>query len=261
MTERLKRIIPGLLKDSGMMKKAEPCVSRLMEAINKRERILIYGKGDREGVCSISMLVLVLRYFNANLEYFVLQELEDDNGLHRMVSTHMDFFTPGLIISLDEDFTRRSLPVLRGRGKEVLGIGHSAEDLVLSYCKEDYCLVSNVFQVSNRLSMAYNTRNVFRYVDLVFLGSEDGQPGKCDSTRCLYRNLGLRHLSDTSNYGLCACKKITSEDPYRLRDFITPRVNPNGMVDNSSIIIELLTTDDRYRAEQIAKYLYNLTIS
>lgn len=243
------------------MKKAEPCVSRLMEAINKRERILIYGKGDREGVCSISMLVLVLRYFNADLEYFVLQELEDDNGLHRMVNTHMDFFTPGLIISLDERFTRRSLPIMRDRGKEVLGIGHNAEDLELCYCKEDCCLVSNVFQVSNRLSMAYNTRNVFRYVDLVFLGSEEGHPGKCDSSRCTYRNLGLRHLSNTSNYGLCACKRITSEDPYRLRDFITPRVNPNGMVDNSSIIIELLTTDDRYRAEQIAKYLYNLTLS
>ncbi|MGL5767304.1 MAG: DHH family phosphoesterase, partial [Sarcina sp.] len=38
---------------------------------------------------------------------------------------------------------------------------------------------------------------------------------------------------------------------------ITPREGAISKKDNAKIIVELLTTDDEDRAEQIAKYLHN----
>jgi single-stranded DNA-specific DHH superfamily exonuclease len=48
---------------------------------------------------------------------------------------------------------------------------------------------------------------------------------------------------------------ISVESVHKLARSITPTTNVIGKMDNAKIAVELLTTTDGYRAEQIAKYL------
>ena len=51
---------------------------------------------------------------------------------------------------------------------------------------------------------------------------------------------------------------LKDEEIYKIIDFITPTGSTVGLVNNARIVLELLTTDEMDRAEQISKYLHNL---
>lgn len=258
MVRILKRIIDGASWTQAVPEHKPPYIERLTQAINNREKVIVYGTGDREGICGISILVLVLRYFNSDVEYFVVGGTENEDSLSDLVRRHIDFFSPGLMITLSEKLTRAACEAAGGEAGLVMAIGARTEEDRLSYYKEDLSLVGNVYQLSELLSKYYNTRNFMRYSDLVFLGAPAGSPAGNDEK--LYRSLGRDQLECTTNYGLCAAKAITRGHIDGIRRFITPKDNPVGTLDNSRIIIEMLTTGDGNRAEQIAKYLQNLAL-
>jgi single-stranded DNA-specific DHH superfamily exonuclease len=258
MVRILKRIIEGASWTQTVPEYKPPYIERLTKAINNREKVIVYGTGDREGICGISILVLVLRYFNSDVEYFVVDGNESADALKDLVRKHINFFSPGLMITLSERITRAACEAAGCDEGLAMAIGSKPEGDALSYYKEDLSLVGNVYQLSELLSRYYNTRNFMRYSDLVYLGAPAGSPlGKDEN---LYRSLGREQLDCTTNYGLCAAKAITRSNIDGIRKFITPKDNPVGALDNSRIIIEMLTTGDGNRAEQIAKYLQNLAL-
>jgi hypothetical protein len=258
MVRILKRIIEGASWTQTVPEYIPPYIERLTNAINNRDKVIVYGTGDREGICGISILVLVLRYFNSDVEYFVVDDNESADDLKDLVKRHVDFFSPGLMITLSERITRAACGAAGGDEGMVMTIGARTEGDTLSYFKEDLSLVGNVYQLSELLSRYYNTRNFMRYSDLVYLGAPSGSPAGNDEE--MYRSLGREQLECTTNYGLCAAKAITRGNIDGIRKFITPKDNPVGTLDNSRIIIEMLTTGDGNRAEQIAKYLQNLAL-
>lgn len=72
---------------------------------------------------------------------------------------------------------------------------------------------------------------------------------------------GRKFLINTNNYGLRSIMNYYSivemdeECILKIIDVITPTINAVTMMDNARIIIELLTTTKKDRAEQITKYL------
>ena len=71
----------------------------------------------------------------------------------------------------------------------------------------------------------------------------------------------MRFLVNTNNYGLRAILdayiivNINDSSVDKIIDVITPTINVVTMTDNARIIIELLITNRKERAEQITKYL------
>ncbi|MBR0575383.1 hypothetical protein KCG48_03415 [Proteiniclasticum sp. BAD-10] len=225
-------------------------ILRIMKAVNDREKILIYGKGNREGICSIAILILVLRYFNADFDYFLVPQGGSRENFIADARTHLDFFTPGVMVSLNEGFTRSVRETLDDGETDLVSIGHGDHTMEYAFSVEGDTILKNVFTFSKELSINYDTRNIYRYIDLVYLGSEE-----TDVSRDEVLSMGLNRLHVSNNYGIRSLKKLNSCDEAGLRNLLTPRDNPGSMVDNSRIIIELLTTEDMNRAEQIAKYL------
>ena len=227
-------------------------IYRIMEAVNNREKIIIYGRGDREGICSIATLILVLRYFNADFDYFLLPKGGNRESLIADARTHLNFFNPGLMLSLDETFTESVYDALIENETDLIAIGHGSEEVNYGFHSSDDTLLKNVFVFARDLSINYDTRNIFRYIDLVYLGSDEQST---DGDEIL--SMGLNRLKISTNYGIRSLKKLNPCDEMELRKVLTPKDNPWSMVDNARIIIELLTTEDTNRAEQIAKYLIN----
>ena len=227
-------------------------ILRIMTAVNNREKIIIYGKGNREGICSIAILILVLRYFNADFDYFIIPRGGNRESLITDAKTHLDFFNPGVMLSLNQTFTESVYGTLWNNHTDLISIGHGDETMEYSFTAEGNSLLKNVFIFAKELSINYDTRTIYRYVDLVYLGS-----GIRDVSLDEIFGMGLNRLRISKNYGIQSLKKLNPCDEEGLRELITPKDNPGSMVDNSRIIIELLTTEDVHRAEQIAKYLIN----
>ncbi len=227
-------------------------ISRIMEAVNNREKILIYGRGNREGICSIATMILVLRYFNADFDYFLIPKGGNRESLIADAKTHLNFYNPGIMLSLNGTFTESVYDVLKDCDTDLLSIGHEDIQIEYGFSTEEDALLKNVFVFARDLSMNYDTKNIFRYIDLVYLGSDEEEI-KDDEVL----QMGLDRLKVSTNYGIKSLKKLKSCGEKDLRTLITPKENPWSMVDNARIIIELLTTEDTNRAEQIAKYLIN----
>lgn len=227
-------------------------ILRIMKAVNNREKIIIYGKGNREGICSIAILILVLRYFNADFDYFLIPKGGNRESLIADSKTHLNFFNPGVMLSLNETFTKSVYDTLEAYDTDLVSIGNGSQDVEFGFDSGDDTLLENVFVFAKDLSINYDTRNIFRYIDLVYLGS-DAEDVEGDEIL----SMGLNRLKVSTNYGIRSLKKLNPCEDTELRKLITPKDNPWSMVDNSRIIIELLTTEDINRAEQIAKYLIN----
>lgn len=226
-------------------------ITRIISAVNHREKIIVYGKGNREGICSIAILILVLRYFNADFDYFLIPSKGNRETLVNDVRTHLNFYSPGIILSLDENFTESVVGTLKEANTELISVD-SWKNLDDNILKETDPLIKNVFLFARELSTNYDTQNIYRYIDLVYLGANEREMG-----HDRFMQLGLERLKVSTNYGINALKKNGQMGSDDLRTMIKPKDNPWSMVDNARIIIELLTTEDIHRAEQIAKYLMN----
>lgn len=254
MTDRLNGFAPRQTDLFHKISNDDELILKVRKSINNREKILIYAKDDREGICSISMLILLFRYFNADFDYFLVPSCGSKDSLISDAKTHISLFNPSLMISLDDKFTESVYDFIRDIKKDFVMIGHETESKEDKYYNSQCSTIFNVFDFAKELSNYYDTKNIFRYVDLVYLGSSNVEINK-KATEIF--NMGINRLDKTKNYGINAFKKLKHGDDKSIKEFITPKNNPASMVDNSRIIIELLTTDDENRALQIAKYLIN----
>lgn len=227
-------------------------VARIQESVKNREKVLLYGRGDRPGICGISILILLLRYFNADFDYFLLPKGGSREGLIRDMETHMCFFSPDLIISLDEPFTDNVYDTVQQEQTDMISIGHGYDRGPYVYDSKAQERISDIFDFSRELSVNFDTRNVYRYADLLYLGSNCTTH---EGDEML--SLGFERVKRSRNYGIMALKALGVVEALPMRRLLEPVDNPASMVDNARIIIELLTTEDHNRAQQIAKYLMN----
>lgn len=224
---------------------------RIIRAVNNREKIIVYGNGNREGICSIALLILVLRYFNADFDYFLIPQKGNRETLISDVKTHLNFYSPGVILSLEDNFTETVQDVLIQANTDLIAIDRWG-NLKKENPSEPDSLIKTVFLFAKDLSKNYDTENIYRYIDLVYLGADEKNLGDD-----VLIKLGLERLNISTNYGIKALMKNRESKNSDIRTMIKPKDNPWSMVDNARIIIELLTTEDLHRAEQIAKYLRN----
>ena len=71
-------------------------------------------------------------------------------------------------------------------------------------------------------------------------------------------------MRNTNNNGLRSIIEFNDIEEFdddgieKMVEFINPPIGAVGIMDNARIILELLTTNDRDRTDQIVKYLYRL---
>jgi single-stranded-DNA-specific exonuclease len=68
------------LHDPFLMKDMEKAVLRIEKAINKNERILVYGDYDVDGTTSVAMMYLFLRKYHENLDFYVPNRYNEGYG-------------------------------------------------------------------------------------------------------------------------------------------------------------------------------------
>lgn len=90
---------PCLLKDS------QKAVDRIIAAINNKEKMLIAGDYDVDGITSASLMILALRPLNAHINFFLPHRVKDGYGLSSKVVERAAANNYSLIITVDNGIT------------------------------------------------------------------------------------------------------------------------------------------------------------
>lgn len=262
--------------DPFLLKGMEVALKRIITAVNAREKIVIYGYYDVDSITSIAILLLVLRYLNADVEYYIPNDENIERTLRsKDILNHIEFLGTDLIISLGCGMnSHKEIELCKELGIDVvvLDTEKTSVDRLDAYVinpNQDSCsypfkglsFVGLTFKLVQALSRYYKLKSFNKYVDLVMIGTTASEVDLSDENGIFFTE-GIYQVNHTNNYGLKALmkindlKQISEDNVNQLIECIIPRVNPIGKMDNAKIVVELLTTTDLLRAEQIAKYLH-----
>ncbi|MDA1044628.1 MAG: DHH family phosphoesterase, partial [Verrucomicrobia bacterium] len=90
------------LSDPFLLPGMNVAVERIWQAIDRGERVCIFGDYDVDGVCSAALLVNVFRELGLNLDTFVPNRMEEGYGLSVPALTRcLQEYTPQLLITVD----------------------------------------------------------------------------------------------------------------------------------------------------------------
>lgn len=83
--DKIRRFLYGKLSDLSdpfLLPDMPKAVNRIREALAKQEKVLIYGDYDVDGITSVSLLLLTLRFLGLEAEYYLPHRLLEGYGLH-----------------------------------------------------------------------------------------------------------------------------------------------------------------------------------
>ncbi|SDL12397.1 DHH family protein [Clostridium cochlearium] len=263
------------LHDPFLMKGMDKALKRIVRAVNKREKIVVYGCYDLDGIAAVSVLFLVLKYLNADVEYFISDGKKDNFEINSdIVKNHVKFLGTNLMITAGCGSNSYDQVELCKR----LGIDVIITDYHKCKCKVPNSIIINpnqddctypfkdltssgvVYKLVQAISCYYQMKCVNKYLDLIMLGVLSTKPPYVGENKFIVEQ-GLYHMNFTNNYGLKALvkvnkeKRITFKNINKILENLMPSSNSSRMLANSRITVELFTTSNIDRAEQIVKYL------
>lgn len=259
---------PFIIKD---MNKA---IERMVSAINYRKKIVVYGIPNVDGLCAISSLILLLKYLNADIEYVVHDNSSNNATISsKDIINNVHFLGAELLITLgfglksneEEELCKNlgiDLMVIENKkvkfDNEYIYINPSQKGCQYRY--KNLSISGLTFKLMQAIAIYYNIKSINKYLDLVLIGEQwSGVPLKGENGVILKE--GKKFLINTNNHGLRSIMDsynivdMNDECISKVIEVITPTINVVTMMDNARIIIELLITNRKERAEQITKYL------
>ena len=108
-------ILPGM----------DRAVERLVRAMRERERVMVYGDYDVDGITSTSLMYLVLNRLGAEVTYYLPNRLIEGYGLSTDGIDHAVRNGVGLILSVDCGVTAvDEVEYARGKGIDIIVADH-----------------------------------------------------------------------------------------------------------------------------------------
>lgn len=263
------------LRSPMLFKDMPVAADRIITALRTGERIGIYADYDVDGISGSALLVRFLRALGHEPVLYVPHRLRDGYGVSEAGVERLGAAGARVMITVDcGGVSHREIATARRLGIDTIVCDHhqvSGTPLpahaVLNPIEPDagfpftgLCGAGVAFYlalgVRLRLREAGHTDlpDLRRYLDLVTLGTIGDIVPLVEENRVLVK-YGLRELTRTTHPGLVALKGVSSVSevsPGTVSFRLGPRLNASGRLADAGRAIELLTTDDPARAEQLA---------
>ncbi|NLM47737.1 MAG: single-stranded-DNA-specific exonuclease RecJ [Epulopiscium sp.] len=260
---------PFLLKD---MDKA---VNRILTALEKKEKMTIYGDYDVDGITSTSILFLFLKENGAMVDYYIPRRLEEGYGLNPEAVHKIKENGTDLMITVDTGIAAvNEVALAKESGIDVIITDHHEcqeeipkADAVIdpkqkdcSYPFKSLAGVGVTFKLIQALAQKLNkAESIWKYMDIVSVGTVADIVPLVDENRIFVKK-GFDMIPNTQNTGLEALLKVSG---YKggtvtagLIGFaVGPRLNASGRIGDAKKGIELFITKDKEKAKIIADEL------
>jgi len=278
------------LRDPDLLPGAADAADRVHAAIQGRRKIVVYGDYDADGITGTALLLSCLKLLGADASYYVPNRLEEGYGLNSVALQSLAERGTSLVISVDCGIASLEEAALaRELGLELIVTDHhefaaSLPDAAAivhprlpghSYPFGGLCGAGVAFKLAwaicQRACQAKRVSEPLRNflmsaVGLAAIGTVADVVPLVDENRIIVRH-GLNSLKAMPPLGLALLMQVAklAEKPCLDSDDIgfclAPRLNAAGRFGQAQLAIELLTTDSRERAQQLAEYIHQLNSS
>lgn len=267
---------PNFNPDPFQMRGMQKAVDRIRSAVQNNEPIAIYGDYDVDGVTATALLVEALQNLNADVRGYIPNRFEEGYGLNNNALDELKDQGVKLVISVDCGIRSP------GEAQHAQSIGldliisdhhHPAEgDLPPAYAvinpkqhgdeypDKDLAGVGIAYKIAEALLTQFpGSFQLESLLDLVALGTVADLAPLVGENRVMVRH-GLRQMRQTRRQGLsslAAVSEITlaKVNATNIGFSLGPRLNAAGRLKEALAAFELLTTQDVFKAGELAQVL------
>jgi single-stranded-DNA-specific exonuclease len=274
----------SMLHNPFLMKGMENAVNRIEKAIVNKEKIIVYGDFDVDGITATAVVLLFFKAIGADVTYYIPHRIKEGYSLNLKTLENLLKKNPQLFITVDCGISNvKEVDKLKELGIDVIITDHHEihnrlpnADAILNPLQKDCSFpfkhLSGV-GISFNLIMALRNRlrkkgffkkksppNLKNYLDLVTLGTLGDIVPLLDENRIFVKH-GLSILTKSNRPGIIALKEVaglTKEEevtPYTSLFRLIPRLNATGRLDSASLSLELLITNNYSHALKLARKL------
>ena len=282
-SKQLDTTFAGLLPFDSLKNAAE--MARLLaDAITDRKKLMVIADYDADGATACAVAVRGLRAFGAHIDFIVPNRFEYGYGLTPEIVRLAAQSAPDILITVDNGIASvEGVAEANRLGMQVFITDHHLPGDTLpdaacivnpnqpgcSFPSKNLAGVGVMFYVLLALRAELRTRGAFidkpeprlaELLDLVALGTV-ADVVKLDQNNRILVQQGLQRIrAGRACAGIKALLQVAKKDPARassqdLGFTVGPRLNAAGRLDDMSLGIDCLLTDDSARAMQVAAKL------
>ena len=260
--------------DPFLLPDMEIAVPRIINAIENKEKIVIYGDYDVDGITSISVLKKFLEDRGLDVSEHIPNRLDEGYGLNKEAIDEINKSGCKLMITVDCGISGlEEVEYANSLGIETIITDHHEplDELPKAIAVIDAKIKTNkypfnqlagvgvVFKLIQAISikLGLDEKEYLKYLDLVCIGTISDIVPLVDENRVIAklglklvevtRNIGLRTLLDSIGY-----KKINSMS---VSFGIAPRINACGRMGHADEALKLFLTNDKSEAIALTQKL------
>jgi single-stranded-DNA-specific exonuclease len=282
------------LAPASSMKDVRRAAERLLTAIDRREKIAVYGDFDADGVTSTALMMQVLRGLGADVCAYIPHRVDEGYGLN--TDALRTLAEQGVRVVMTVDCGIRSLQEVAdsralGLGLDILitdhhSVGPEVPDAYAVVnpkqrdCKYPEKMLAGVGVAYKVAGVLLRLKHIDKHnstleawnivkekleglLDLVAIGTvADLAPLNSEENRALVRR-GLEKINQADRPGVRALLEVAGIEPGKVTAMsigyaLGPRINAAGRLGSAMTAYQLLVTDDPHEAAQLAAELQKL---
>ncbi len=244
--------------DPFLMPDMKEAVDRIIKAIKEKDKIIIYGDYDVDGITSITVLKSFLEERGINVDYYIPNRLEEGYGLNKDAVKNISDRKYNLMITVDCGIScKEEIEYASELGIETIVTDHhepgeeipkaiavvDAKRKDNKYPFRELAGVGVVFKLIQALGtkMGLEEKEYLKFLDIVCVGTISDIVPLVDENRVIAK-LGLKLVEQTRNLGL---KSILKASGYKKIDSsaisfgVAPRINACGRMGHAEKALEL----------------------
>lgn len=268
------------LHDPFLLEGMNEAADRIVRAIENKEKILVYGDYDVDGVAATSMLIRFFESQNIHADFYIPDRVDEGYGISDAAVEYISSKDYNLIITVDCGITARSQVkaiyenyAQKGRNIDIIVTDHHqySPDLMpeafavidhqIPGCKYPFkhlCGAGLALKLIQALGIKLGKPDAFmEYIDIAALATVADIVELKGENRVITK-FGMAKMSTRPCVGIKALMKASGAktiDSYILSFALAPRINAAGRMGDAKCAVRLFTTDDEAEADKIALLL------
>jgi single-stranded-DNA-specific exonuclease len=277
------------LYDSFLMKDMEKATNLIKLAIENKEKIVVYGDYDADGVTSTVIMYKALKRCGAQVEYYVPDREHEGYGVNsdRIRKLNQEGFH--VVLTCDNGIAAfEQVKLAKELGMTVIITDHHelpfeedgegvrtfkipTADAVINpkqkecnYPFKHLCGAGIAFKFVQALyvKLGINKEDAKEFIEIAGIGTICDVVDLTSENRIIAKN-ALEMLTNTKNLGLKCLKEVLSINDKEIKSYhvgfqIGPCINATGRLETAAISVELLICEEESRAKELAKILFEL---